>query len=70
MLSLTEMVDNYMEEYQGAPQYKTYSQNLKKNLKTKSQVQSEFISNLETMQIVTDDKAIEDKISRILKKFE
>ena len=70
MLSLTEMVDKYMDEYQGAPQYKTYSQTLKKNIATKSQVQSEFIANLQTMKILTDDTLVEEKINKILKKFE
>ena len=69
-LTLSELVTQFQQDYADAPQFKGYSQALRKSIPPKSQVQSEFISNLETMQIVTDDKAIEDKISRILKKFE
>ena len=70
MISLTEMVDNYMEEYESAPQYKGYSQNLRRKIKPKSEVQSEFISNLQTMLILTDDPALTLKIEAMLKKFE
>ena len=70
MISLTEMVDKYFKEYESAPMYKTYSQTLRKNIPTKSQVQSAFISNLQMLLIITDDQAIEDKITKILKKFE
>ena len=70
MITLTEMVDKYFEEYESAPQYKGYSQNLRRKIKPKSEVQSEFISNLQTMLILTDDQAITLKIEAILKRFE
>ena len=50
--------------------FKSYSQALRRSVPPKSQVQSEFISNLQMLAITTDDKAIEDKIERILKKYE
>ena len=70
MQPLTEMVDKFFEEYEAAPQYKSYSQNLRRKIKPKSEVQSEFISNLQTMLILTDDPALTTKIEAMLKKFE
>ena len=69
-MDLTKLVDDYTEEYSSAPLYKTYSQTMRKNIPTKSQVQSAFISNLQMLAIVTDDQTVEDKINKILKKFE
>ena len=69
-LTLTELVTNFQQEYADAPIYKGYSQALKRSIPTKSQIQSEFISNLQMLAITTDDKAIEDKIERMLKKYE
>tara|TARA_R100000656_G_scaffold14636_1_gene14475 strand:+ start:304 stop:519 length:216 start_codon:yes stop_codon:yes gene_type:complete len=69
-MDLPKLVDEYTEEYASAPMYKTYSQTLRKNIPTKSQVQSAFISNLQMLLIITDDQKIEDKITKILKKFE
>ena len=69
-MDLTKLVDEYTEEYASAPMYKTYSQTLRKNIPTKSQVQTAFISNLQMLLIITDDQAVEDKITKILKKFE
>tara|TARA_Y100000034_G_C6594803_1_gene258523 strand:- start:306 stop:515 length:210 start_codon:yes stop_codon:yes gene_type:complete len=69
-MDLPKLVDEYTEDYASAPMYKTYSQTLRKNIPTKSQVQAAFISNLQMLQIVTDDETIEAKIVKILKKFE
>ena len=69
-MDLTKLVDEYTEEYASAPMYKTYSQTLRKNIPTKSQVQAAFISNLQMLLIITDDTVVEDKITKILKKFE
>ena len=69
-MDLTKLVDEYTEEYASAPMYKTYSQTLRKNIPTKSQVQSAFISNLQMLLIISDDTVVEDKITKILKKFE
>ena len=69
-MNLDELVREYFEEYSTAPMYKSYSQNLKKNIPTKSAVQTAFISNLEMLQIITNDQAVEDKIAKILKKFQ
>ena len=68
-LTLTELVTNFQQEYADAPIYKGYSQALKRSIPTKSQVQSEFISNLQMLAITTDDKETEEKIERILKKY-
>ena len=65
-MTLQELIDQFID----APQYKTYSQTMRKNLKTKQQIQSEFISNLQMLQCVTDDPKVSDKIDSILKKFE
>ena len=70
MITLTEMVEKYFDEYESAPQYKGYSQTLRQKIKPKSEVQSEFISNLQTMLIITDDPALTVKIEAMLKKFE
>ena len=69
-MTLSELVDQYKEEYSSAPMYKGYSQALRKSIIPKSQVQAAFISNLQMLLIITDDQAIEDKITKILKKFE
>ena len=69
-MTLQDLIDDYKENYSSAPQYKTYSQTLRKSLPTKQAVQSAFIANLQMLEIVTDDPAVEDKISKILKKFE
>ena len=69
-LTLTELVEQYQEDYQSAPQYKSYSQALRKNIAPKSQIQSEFIQNLQMLMITTDDPVVEDKITRLLKKYE
>ena len=69
-MTLQELIDDYKEEYSSAPQYKTYSNTLRKSLPTKQTVQSAFIANLQMLQIVTDDPSVEDKITKILKKFE
>ena len=69
-MTLQDLIDDYKENYSSAPQYKTYSQTLRKSLPTKQTIQSEFIANLQMLMIVTDDIAVEDKITKILKKFE
>ena len=68
-LTLSELVYNFQQEYADAPQFKGYSQALRKAIPPKSQVQSEFISNLQMLAITTDDPDVEDKIERILKKY-
>ena len=68
-MTLTELITNFQEDYADAPQFKSYSQALRKSIAPKSQVQSEFISNLQMLAITTDDQAIEDKIEKILKKY-
>ena len=68
-LTLTELVNQFQEDYAAAPMYKGYSQALRKNVPPKSQVQSEFISNLQMLAITTDDPVVEDKIEKILKKY-
>ena len=68
-LTLTELVNNFQQDYADAPLFKGYSQALRKSIPPKSQVQSEFISNLQMLAITTDDKAVEDKITAILKKY-
>ena len=70
LLTLTELIANFQLDYANAPQFKGYSQALRRSIPPKSQVQSEFISNLQMLAITTDDKAIEDKIERMLKKYE
>jgi hypothetical protein len=50
-------------------QFKGYSQALRKSIPPKSQVQSEFISNLQMLAITTDDPVVEDKIEKILLKY-
>ena len=69
-LTLTQLVEQYQEDYRSAPQYKSYSQALRKNIPPKSQVQSEFIANLQMLSITTDDPVVEEKIAHILKKYE
>ena len=69
-MTLQELIEEYQDDYTHAPQYRQYSQTLRKNLKTKQQVQSEFISNLQMLIVTTDDTVVEDKITKILKKFE
>ena len=69
-LTLAELVANFQQDYADAPQFKSYSQALRKSIAPKSQVQSEFISNLQMLAITTDDKTVEDKITAILKKYE
>ena len=69
-MDLTKLVDEYTEEYSSAPMYKQYSQTLRKNIPTKQQVQAAFISNLQMLLIISDDTVVEDKITKILKKFE
>ena len=69
-MDLTKLISDYYLEYESAPMYKSYSQTLRKSIPTKSQVQTAFISNLQMMSILTDDKSVEEKISKILKKFE
>ena len=68
-LTLAELVAQFQEDYAAAPQFKGYSQALRKSIAPKSQVQSEFISNLQMLAITTDDKLVEDKINAILKKY-
>ena len=68
-MTLTELVTNFQIEYADAPQFKSYSQALRQSIPPKSQVQSEFISNLQMLAITTDDTAVEDKITAILKKY-
>ena len=69
-LTFEQLVAQFQEDYAAAPQFKSYSQALRRSVPPKSQVQSEFISNLQMLAITTDDKAIEDKIERMLKKYE
>ena len=69
-LNLTELVNIFIDEYAAAPQFKGYSQALRQSIRPKSQVQSEFISNLQMLKIVSDDQAVCDKIDKILKKYE
>ena len=69
-MKLQELIYQFIDDHNHAPQYKTYSQTMRKNLKTKQQIQSEFISNLQMLQCVTDDPKVSDKIDSILKKFE
>ena len=64
-LTLTELVAQFQEDYAAAPQFKGYSQALRKSIRPKSQVQSEFISNLQMLAITTDDPAVEEKIEAI-----
>ena len=68
-MDLPKLVAEYTEDYSSAPLYKQYSQTLRKNIPTKQQVQAAFISNLQMLLIITDDQAIEDKITKILEKF-
>ena len=68
-MTLTELVTNFQQAYADAPLFKGYSQALRQSIPPKSQVQSEFISNLQMLAITTDDKAVEDKITAILKKY-
>ena len=68
-LTLTQLVAQFQEDYAAAPQFKGYSQALRKSIPPKSQVQSEFISNPQMLAITTDDKTVEDKITAILKKY-
>ena len=69
-LTFEQLVAQFQEDYAAAPQFKSYSQALRRSVPPKSQVQSEFISNLQMLAITTDDKAKEDKIERMLKKYE
>ena len=68
-LTLDELVINFQQDYADAPLFKGYSQALRRSIPPKSQVQSEFISNLQMLAITTDDATIEAKIERILKKY-
>ena len=68
-MTLTEIVTQFQEDYAAAPQFKSYSQALHRSVPPKSQVQSEFISNLQMLAITTDDPVVEDKIEKILKKY-
>ena len=68
-LTLTELVNNFQQDYADAPLFKGYSQALRKSIPPKSQVQSEFISNLQMLAITTDDPAVEEKIAKILQKY-
>ena len=68
-LTLSELVTQFQQDYADAPQFKGYSQALRKSIPPKSQVQSEFISNLQMLAITTDDTEVELKIERILKKY-
>ena len=68
-LTLAELVANFQQDYKDAPMFKGYSQALRRAIPPKSQVQSEFISNLQMLAITTDDPAVEDKIEAILKKY-
>ena len=70
MPTLQELIDEYYLEYKEAPQYKQYSQTLRKNIPTKSQIQNAFISNLQMLLIISDDVAVQAKIKGILKRFE
>ena len=69
LLTLAELVANFQQDYADAPLFKSYSQALRRSIPPKSQVQSEFISNLQMLAITTDDKETEEKIERILKKY-
>ena len=69
-MTLTALVENFQQDYADAPQFKGYSQALRQSIRPKSQVQNEFISNLQMLAITTDDPIIEDKIARILKRYE
>ena len=69
-MTLQELIDQFIDDHNHAPQFRTYSQTMRKQLKTKQQVQSEFISNLQMLKCVSDDPIVEEKISAILKKFE
>ena len=69
-LTFEQLVAQFQEDYAAAPQFKSYSQALRRSVPPKSQVQSEFISNLQMLAITTGDKAVEEKIERILKKYE
>ena len=68
-LTFEQLVAQFQEDYAAAPQFKSYSQALRRSIPPKSQVQSEFISNLQMLAITTDDKETEEKIERILKKY-
>ena len=70
MPTLQELIDKFYREYEAAPKFKTYSQTLRKNLPTKSQVQSAFIDNIQMLLIISDDVKVQDKIKAILKRFE
>ena len=70
MPTLQELIDKFYREYEAAPKFKTYSQTLRKNIPTKSQIQNAFISNLQMLLIITDDVAVQSKIKGILKRFE
>ena len=68
-LTFEQLVAQFQEDYAAAPQFKSYSQALRRSVPPKSQVQSEFISNLQMLAITTDDPVVEDKIEKILKKY-
>ena len=70
MPTLQELIDKFYREYEAAPKFKTYSQTLRKNIPTKSQVQSAFIDNIQMLLIISDDVKVQDKIKAILKRFE
>tara|TARA_R110002020_G_scaffold58052_5_gene159419 strand:+ start:222 stop:434 length:213 start_codon:yes stop_codon:yes gene_type:complete len=70
MPKLQEMLDSFLEAYQDAPLYGSYSRTMKRKIPAKSQVRSEFIENIQMLSILTNDPAVKERITSILKSFE
>ena len=70
MEELTQMIKDFFEDYKTAPLYGGYSRNLKKKIQSKSQVQNEFIENIQMLGRISCDKVVTDKITSILKGLE
>ena len=70
MEELTQMLKDFFEDYKTAPLYGGYSRTLKRKIQSKSQVQNEFIENIQMLSKISCDQAVTDKITSILKGLE
>ena len=67
---LTDLCKEYFDEHKAAASgWSTYSKVLRKQIPGKTQLRTAFIENLGEMMILCDDKALEDKITKVLKKY-
>lgn len=64
------LVDLYHDQHNAAPQYSYKSRITKTKVLSKYSIKMEFIDNLTEMAILCDDQAVNDKIDKLIQKYE